>query len=69
MTNSDSVKLSSNNSLNSLILHLDIKQDLIVYLAEKSTIEFENVYKNFVIPEQIQAHNYEEADMLMGLHS
>ena len=46
MTNSDSVKLSSNNSLKSLILHLYIKQDLTVYLAEKSTIEFENVYKN-----------------------
>ena len=42
---SDSTKISS-ISLKSLLSHIDTKQDLTVYLAEKSKIAFGEIYKN-----------------------
>ena len=77
---SDSTKISS-ISLKSFLTHIDTKQNLTVYLAERSKIAFGEIYKKYVITyntfsesnlaeilEQMQTHDHEDANTLMILH-
>ena len=74
---SESTKTSS-ITLKSLLSHIDTKQDLTVYLAEKSKIAFGKIYKICVntydtisdsesntaeFPEQMQTHDHKEVDI------
>ena len=69
---SDSTEIPS-ISFKSLLLFTDTKQDLVVYLAEKSKIAFAEIYKKYVITyntvtKQMQTHDHKEADILMIVH-